>query len=355
MKKKIFLMMMLAVSLSISFVACKNKEEVKQEQNAVDYTADVKEARDNLNKSVLDDDTFQTLDKKLSGFEKKDLASLSEKEEKELKALLKEISNYNKASKEAVSDALEAMKVAYPQDASFYDQGYFEEIFYKLGEINKLCKKGDYKTATSIINEINTSMITYVSNKGVTIDENVLQATKIDTKTVATKEHEVAASQSGTVAGNSNVNANSNAGAVANNSQSTNNIPQTNQNAAVGNTQTQTSGNTSNPSNAQQPTTNNKPAAQSQPAPVLEERKPYHCDRCVKTFPAMTHSEYEAHDNQCIAEQDADFQYVTSASNAYSDWCGSDECDASISMDQWLDTHGYNATLYHQKCAKWGW
>lgn len=384
MKKIITTLLLTICSCALIFTGCgsNNKStDTKTETTAktYNYSDMYKTAKTQLENSILDDETYSALSETLKFYEKKDLTSLSKKDAKKIKSTCTEISEYYEASAQSIQDTLSQLGSVYPTDESFYDDNFKTNTSTMFIDLNSLMTEGKYKEAAVKLNEITSAYTAYVESKGevVTADVSVTaeKTTKTKDQIVAKKAVSNNNGNSGSTKSSSNATSNTtntasnntsvNTGSNSNNTSNTTNV--------TGNTSSNT-GSTSSNTHTSNTTNNNGNSNSSNPTNNANQN----------TFVAKTYlfgpdidgsgtnqayctsqAEYDAAYNIYIQhvqesgrkeqEEREAFAYVSGANVAYQKWCESPECDATISFDTWLDTHGYNSSLYHQYCNKYGW
>lgn len=399
MKKIITTLLITICSCALIFTGCgsNNKStDTKTETTAktYNYSDMYKTAKTQLENSILDDETYSALSETLKFYEKKDLTSLSKKDAKKIKSTCTEISEYYEASAQSIQDTLSQLGSVYPTDESFYDDNFKTNTSTMFIDLNSLMTEGKYKEAAVKLNEITSTYTAYVESKGEVVIADVSVTAE---KTTKTKDQIVAkkavSGNSGNTKSSNNTTSNSNNTASNNSSVSTgpnsNNTNNTTGNTSS-NTNTSKPGSTSSNTNKSNTTTNNSSnknnnnSNSSNSNQNTFEAKTYlfgpdvdgsGTNQAYCTSQAEYNAAYKIYmqhvnaygeeqkrqqEEQKRQQEEADaeaaaFAYVSGANVAYQKWCESPECDATISFDTWLDTHGYNSSLYHQYCNKYGW
>lgn len=382
--KKIITLLLLTIIYSLVLIGCgnaKTHETKTKEVKTYNCSKIYETAQTQLENSILDEDTYKSLSDTLAAYEKKDVKKLSKKDAKKVKTICSEIESYYEASEQSIQDTLSQLGSVYPTDESFYDDTFKTNTTNFFTEFNALMDEGKYKEAGMKLNEITSAYTAYVKSKGQTVEADVSVTAE---KTTKAKDQIVANKSTGktTTANNSISSGNTGAG---NSSANTGNVSSNNNvNVPINPGHTNTTSNSNVSNTAGSNNTPNKPSTGSnkvnttpnnnfvtEPTGFVSKTYVFGPDvdgSGTNQAYCTSQAEYDAAYNvymQHVKEMEkrneereaeaAAFEYVTNANVAYQQWCESPECDATIPFDTWLNTHGYNAALYHQYCNKYGW
>lgn len=204
---------------SLVFTGCGAKEQATEEKT-YNYSEQYAAAVEQLDNSVIDEDTYRELSDALASYSDMDLTALSKKEAKALKETLDEVSAYYEASAQVINDTLAQMGQVYPTEDGFYDDAFKESATALLDELNHLMEAGKYKDAAAKLNEITAAYSAYVESKGQTVSADVtVDASKtasVKKSTGTTTANKTVTASAGTAASGTTASAGSTGGGTSN-------------------------------------------------------------------------------------------------------------------------------------------